>query len=249
MKTTFKGSDTESSILSPMSSRLVCAVLASCLLTGGCGSSDSRRADISLHAKPGDIYKIELSLSSHYEIEAGEASGPIQHEELKMDQLNSLECTEVSGETSTWKVKSESITASGTGSMQGQAARLKQTQGEVEMVIRDKQNRRTDKKPSNVFEPVFPNRPVSVGDQWRGEVVIQGAKAILTYRFEGIEMVDGIETAKISGSPQDSPGVKMTKPFRIWIESSTGWPIKGEGEFDVAAPGYRVVATIKLTRK
>jgi len=238
----------ESSILCPMFSRLGYAALAAFLVISGCGPSDSRKADISLKGKVGDTYRIDLNVHSTFLMPAQEKS-PAINEELTMTQTKVFTCTKVEGTKTTWVSKSEKVTATGSGSMVSQAGSLEESQRDlVETVTRDAQNRAQNNSLPSAIEPVFPNRPVSLGDQWRGEANLQGVKSVMTYTFEKFEKVNGKETAVILSTPE-SPDIRVTKPMRIWIELEHGWPMKAEALLEIKNLDFTTIFSVSLARK
>ena len=243
------GPGVESSILSPMFSRLGYAALAAFLIACGCGPSDSRVADIRLKGISGDQYKVEIAFKTTYNIPDTETT-PAMQEQIDVKELRSYKCTKAEENKSTWTTTTEKIEAKGTGTMASQAHSLQESnKGKTQTFTRDSQNKFSDLSASNSLDPVFPNRPVHVGDQWRGEVNMQGVKVVMTYAFEGFESVDGREAFLIS-SKSDSPSINVLKPIKIWIEKSTGWPMKGEGEFEVISEGgFKSSTAITLVRK
>ena len=78
---------------------------------------------------------------------------------------------------------------------------------------------------------------------------MQGVKALVTHTFEGFESMNGREAFLIA-STSESPTVNIIKPIKLWVERSTGWPIKGEGKFEVISQeGYKAVTVVSLIRK
>ena len=239
----------ESSILFPMFPRLWVAASASVVLLAGCSSPDSPKAEIKLRANTGDSYLVDYEFKTTY-VMGQQGNTPATQEAMDVKQLRSFRCTKVEGDKSTWITKMEKITAVGTGSMglQGDMM-MRNQQGQSETFTRNLQNIYSDQSFSGALDVVFPNRPVSKGDQWRGEVNLQGMKALMIHTFEGSQKVDGKDTFLISSEPEH-PGITMLKPIRIWIEQSTGWPIKGEGAFAVTTlENYKATTTVSLKRK
>jgi hypothetical protein len=239
----------ESSILFPMFSRLSYAGLAAFLVATGCGSSDSRRADIRFEGKPGDAYSLQISTKTTYEV-PGPENSPSTEEQITIDELRSYKCIKTQDGKSTWTVTTDEITASGSGSLASQAHSLMERQrGKSESFTRSSQNKFSDISISSSLDPVYPNRPVGVGDQWRGEVNMQGVKALMTHAFAGFENMNGLEAFLIT-STSESPTVNIIKPINLWVERSNGWPIKGEGKFEVISQdGYKAVTVVSLIRK
>jgi len=239
----------ESSILSPMFLRPGYAALAVFLVVSGCGSSDSRKADIRIQGRPGDKYTVEISSKTTYNIPDTETT-PAAQEQISVTEVLSYKCLKLQDDKSTWSVTTDKIEATGSGSMTGQAHALQESKkGKTPSFTRDAQNKSSDQSVSNALDPLFPNRPVSVGDQWRGEANMQGVSVLMTHTFEGFASVDGREAFLIS-SKSDSPSINVLKPIKIWIETSTGWPIKGEGEFEVVSnEGFKSTTAMTLRRK
>ena len=231
-----------------MFTRLGYAALAAFLVAAGCGPSDSRKADIRFQANSGDAYKIQYKLESHYEIDPGDGT-PMTHEQMSLSQVKSYKCTKTDGGKGTWVVKTEEISGTGTGSMESQAYRLIENQKDKsETFTRDSQNKLSTLALSSPLDPVYPNRPVSVGDQWRSEVTIQGINVLVTHTFEGFEKVNGKETAIINSNPGHA-SVTVIKPIRTWVEISNGWPLKAEGTLEVNSQGdVKTTTTMSLAR-
>ena len=231
-----------------MISRPGLAALAAFLVAIGCGPSDARRADIRFQGNPGDTYSVEVSMKTIYEV-PGPENSPSTQEEMAIEELRTYKCTKAQDGKSTWTVTIDKITATGSGSLASQAQSIKERQkGKSETFTRSPQNKFSDLAISSSLDPVYPNRPVGVGDQWRGEVNMQGVKALMTHTFEGFESVNGKEALLIT-STSENPTVNILKPIKLWIEKSTGWPMKGEGTFEVTSQdGYKAKTVVSLIR-
>ena len=67
----------------------------------------------------------------------------------------------------------------------------------------------------------------------------------MTHTFAGFEKVNGKDALLITSEP-DTPSVKVKKPFKLWIEQSTGWPLKGEAAFEISS-GSEFTTSVEVT--
>lgn len=227
--------------------RLCIGVLALAALAG-CGPSDSRKADIKLHSKVGDTYTLKYRIKTRFNVD-NTTEEPEIKEDFEENHVWSYKCTKVEGGKSTWEVKTVDVKAVGTGTLASRAVTLMASQkDQVQSFTRDTQNNFSDLAFAHAFDTIFPQRPVVADDQWRGEMNLQGFKKVMRHRFGGFEKV-GEKDAFVIISESDSPTVKIIEPLKVWIEVSTGWPLKGEGKFEVTdGLNYSNVSEVELTR-
>jgi hypothetical protein len=229
-------------------SRWAPLAVAACIL--GCGPSDSRTADIQMRANPGETFRTEFELNSRYFIGAPALrTFPTGGEQLRVKLIKEHKCLKSGGGQWEWQIRGVDAEAGGTGSMLVEAAALAESEkAKSETLVRDKQNRGKENKPTSAFDPVYPNRPVHIGDSWRSEVVMQGVTLPLVYTFSAFDEVNGRPAALLTAKPENSRVILLEAPLKLWIDLERGVPIKGEVEF-VYEPQTEYKVLTKMTLK
>jgi hypothetical protein len=67
-----------------------------------------------------------------------------------------------------------------------------------------------------------------------------------SYKFEGMETVDGVDAAKIVMTPKGDN--TSSGSFTYWIDTKTGMAIKGNGKITNEANGSKMVISMDVKR-
>jgi hypothetical protein len=92
----------------------------------------------------------------------------------------------------------------------------------------------------------FPDGKVKVGDEWEQKLPSEGTSMTASYKFEGMETVDGVDAAKIVMTPKGDN--TSSGSFTYWIDTKTGMAIKGNGKITNEANGSKMVISMDVKR-
>jgi hypothetical protein len=213
---------------------LLVLLLAAAL--AGCGPSDSRRFLLRLEGQPGDSYTVEFQTITTVDSEPGPQGQPGGTETLDMRLVKRFTCTKSGEDATTWKVETLDVAAKGTGNLVAEGQKLAEFEkGRTETIARNDRNVKVGESRDVPLEIRLPDQEVGVGDAWRAEMNVQGFPLLLLYTVERFEEVDGRVAAVIRGTQEGGTQLKLAKPIMLWVDTATGWPIKGYSAIEQAA--------------
>ncbi len=105
----------------------------------------------------------------------------------------------------------------------------------IQYSVQDQGNTNLSQSFRNIF-PVLPEKSLNPGETWTSNDTIYGYSSVAsniqelenTYKYEGVEKVNGIECAKITSSVKGNAG---TKAQSMGMDVSYGGPLQGQATF------------------
>ena len=101
---------------------------------------------------------------------------------------------------------------------------------------------------------VYPDKPVSVGDEWTHTIAADAKKgtvaATATYKIESLEKVGDHDTVKIKVSYKETEGTDpASSDSTVWLDVKDSAMVKEESAWtNVPSPQGPINATIKMDR-
>lgn len=230
------------------------------LILAGCGGGTATTSSTTSTEVPADGIELKISAGEGdavtYQAKMTmDGSGPAQPgvpSEIKVeaDMKQMVKVTKVEDGKITMETSFSDVNVTGTEMI---ANILKQTFGEQKSTITVDEKGRVlnsegvmDANSMAGGTVYFPDGKVKVGDTWEQKLPSQGSEMSATYKFEGMEKVDGMDAAKIVMTPKGDN--TSTGSFTYWIDTKTGMAIKGNGKITNEANGAKMVITMDVKK-
>jgi hypothetical protein len=98
------------------------------------------------------------------------------------------------------------------------------------------------------MELVYPAKPISPGARWDADLNINGKLIKVTYHFDGIEPLKGVDMYKLVRSIVPGQVIKDVDPTQIWVSPKDGRIFRSIGKFVVESEGTKFTFTHKVQR-
>jgi hypothetical protein len=205
-------------------------------------------ATLRLKANEGDTYTLVTTVETAAAFPGPD--GKVQDGTLTMTMTEVHKCTKVENGNMTWETKNADVQASGTGPLQAAAEAAKsQEMGKTETRVRDERNRVVGESEEEPLALEFPDGPVKVGDKWSGESTMAGQKMKIEFTVDRFEKVGDKTAAVLKANISGEGTIKTTEPLVVWVNTENGWPLKGEGAFEMNQGGQKATMKIKMEAK
>lgn len=214
---------------------------------GGGGSSVSlpSEATLRLKAKEGDKYTMVTTVETGANLPTPD--GKTENATMNLTVTEESTCTKVEDGKMTWESKNVDVQATGTGPFQAQAQAAQDSEkGKTQTKVRDERNQLVGETKDESLTLAYPEKAVKPGDTWKGETELMGAKTQVEFKLDRFEVVNGKTAAVIVATISGQDRLKSTAPLTLYVDIANGWPIKGEGSFEMR-PQPGITATMKVS--
>jgi len=220
-------------------------------VSGSAPAPAPTEATLRLKANKGDKFTMVMEMDTSIDMPNPAGGAPETHS-MKMSVTKEHTCIDVTDGKMKWEEKTIDSTGTGTGPFEAQVKQMVEAEkkkGPVTEVL-DDHNKVVESSENDPFSLVYPDEPVKVGDTWEADSKMFDQAVKVTFKLDRFEKVDGKDAAVISASVSGNDKLKMIKPLVVFVDTANGWPMKGDGEFEMeAAPGIKAKLIAKISVK
>ena len=237
---------------------LAALLLAGCNKPADGGSTASgspapapTEATLRLKANKGDKFTMVMEMDTQIQM-PNPAGGSPQTHSMKMAVTKEHTCIDVTDGKMKWEEKTIDSSGTGTGPFEAQVKQMVEAEKKKPPTteVLDERNRVVESTENDPFSLVYPEKPVKVGETWEADSKMFDQDVKITFKLDRFEKFNGKDAAVISAIFAGNEKLKVVKPLVIFVDTSNGWPIKGDGEFEMeAAPGVKAKLIAKITVK
>lgn len=95
---------------------------------------------------------------------------------------------------------------------------------------------------------VLPEKPVSTGDTWKGDVSINNHRVHVIYRFDGAKILDNRPAYKITRTIAPNQPYRDVQPMEIFISAGDGLVLRSSGKLAVTLAEATITIEHKIQR-
>lgn len=237
---------------------LAALLLAGCSKPADGGSTASASSappptetTLRLKANKGDKFVMVMEMDTQIQMPNPAGGNPDTHS-MKMAVTKEHTCIDVTDGKMKWEEKTIDSSGTGTGPFEAQVKQMVEAEKKKPPTteVLDERNRVVESTENDPFSLVYPEKPVKVGDTWEADSKMFDQDVKITFKLDRFEKFNGKDAAVISASFAGNEKLKVVKPLVIFVDTSNGWPIKGDGEFEMeAAPGVKAKLIAKIAVK
>lgn len=216
----------------------------------GSGPAAPAEATLRLKANKGDKFTMVMGMDTQIEM-PNPAGGTPETHSMKMSVTKEHTCIDVTDGKMKWEEKTIDSSGTGTGPFEAQVKQMVEAEKKKAPTVEvlDERNKVVESTENDPFSLVYPEKPVKVGDTWEADSKMFDQDVKVTFKLDRFEKFDGKDAAVISATFTGNEKLKVVRPLVVFVDTANGWPIKGDGEFEMeAAPGIKakLIATISV---
>jgi hypothetical protein len=220
-------------------------------VSGSTPAQAPTEATLRLKASKGDKFTMVMEMDTQIQM-PDPAGGTPQTHSMKMSVTKEHTCIDVTDGKMKWEEKTIDSSGTGTGPFEAQVKQMVEAEKKKAPTteVLDERNKVVESTENDPFSLVYPEKPVKVGDTWEADSKMFDQDVKVTFKLDRFEKVGGKDAAVISASVSGNDKLKMIKPLVVFVDTANGWPMKGDGEFEMeAAPGIKAKLIAKISVK